>query len=833
MTSTVWPTGLNGREEWAEYFSLRRSAEPHVHQIEPTNHCPYSCVMCPRSQKMTRATGFMSLQLYRQVIDEIATFAEPVRSREIELFHFGESLLHPEIDAMVAYAVERQLKVSLSVNAPHLTPAITERLLAAGLPRLIISLDGSDQESYQQIRGPAADFAKAVANISYLAKRISDTSVALEASRRIIRMNATEALLDDFRRQWEGSGLPVEVRPFFPWSEAELAPLGIVEKYPPGMVCPFPWQYLVVQWDGTVVPCCRDYNGVNSIGNVREQSLREIWHGPRLREFYRQHRSGEYGGNDFCRRCMAIFSTPPRSAQRDSDAGCLTMAALWKGAVTKYPERPLVSWRGDGGVISYGDAAELVDRVAGRLWHEGIRPGDFLGLVCAAHPEALFLVWAAWQIGAAVGCIDHRLPQDRMAEMLKRLAPKLIFCDSERAAVGAVAKRLPVVFDALADQPATDLATFSSWLEGGATCRDWERIAPGESDPAVVLFTSGTTGAPRGVVLSQGAIARSGQLMAQTYLWRPDDLVLSLGELSTMSGLRIPLAAVPHAGCSFLLATETDRAHASAIADCLSQGGVSILATTPALVRQFVQHQNRLATDGESRLRQVLCTGSALAPEWGDRFEQQFNIPLYNYYGLTETAGICIGARPGEVSPRGSIGVPLGCTVRVTDPAGKPLATGELGELWIKTPNLMLGYLDDATATGAVVDAGWFKTGDLACLGIRGEVYVLDRLGDAIKDDRGDFMMLTEIDQALESHPLVVEAGVCGVHHAEAGRQLVALVVAREARHLGPDQLNELRDHVSGRLGPLRTPEVIRQVGSLPRGVSGKLLRRDLLELLK
>src|SRR6185369_15970913 len=146
MSIRQLPSALSSRSGWSEYLESKRSAEPFVHQIEPTNHCPYSCLMCPRSRHMTRPLGFMEMAVFRKVIDEIASFSEPVRSREIELFHFGESLLHPQLHEMVEYATERGLKTALSVNAPELTPERAERLLAARPARLIVSLDGHDRQ---------------------------------------------------------------------------------------------------------------------------------------------------------------------------------------------------------------------------------------------------------------------------------------------------------------------------------------------------------------------------------------------------------------------------------------------------------------------------------------------------------------------------------------------------------------------------------------------------------------------------------------------------------------------------------------------------------------
>lgn len=304
-----FPSSLKSRAGWAELLELKRTAEPHVHQIEPTNSCPYSCVMCPRPVRMERGVGFMEMDLYRKIIDEISGFSEPVRKKEIELFHFGESLLHPAIAEMAGYASGKGLNITLSVNAPELTPPILHKLIESGPLRIIISFDGYDEESYRAIRGQGADYEKASANLEYAAGLVKKGLPRTKMSLRIIRLNRNSARIEDFRKRYEATGLPVEIREFFPWTEKELVTLGMVRKYPPFMPCPFPWQYLVVQWDGAVVPCCRDYNGVNPMGNANLSTLKEIWNSARYAAFREEHCTGDYGANAFCKGCMEIFYT--------------------------------------------------------------------------------------------------------------------------------------------------------------------------------------------------------------------------------------------------------------------------------------------------------------------------------------------------------------------------------------------------------------------------------------------------------------------------------------------------------------------------------------------
>jgi radical SAM protein with 4Fe4S-binding SPASM domain len=302
------PSCLHSRKGWAQLFELQRSPEPHLHQIEPTNHCPYSCIMCPRAKFMVRPQGFMDFDLYQKVISEVAGYAAPVRNQEIELFHFGESLLHPQIAAMVGYASRKRLKTVLSVNAPELSPEIAEGLLRNQPHKIIISLDGFDDESYRKIRGENADYQKAVQRIDAFIQLYSRYCQATQLQVRMIRLHMNENHTDEFISTWEKKGIHVELRDFFPWTRKDMVGLGRFEQYPPYMPCPFPWKYLVVQWNGDVVPCCRDYNGVNKLGNVNDESLQEIWNG----SAYKAFRDGMASGaleSSLCAECMAIYYT--------------------------------------------------------------------------------------------------------------------------------------------------------------------------------------------------------------------------------------------------------------------------------------------------------------------------------------------------------------------------------------------------------------------------------------------------------------------------------------------------------------------------------------------
>lgn len=312
--NTPLPKALKNRTGWSRLFEQYRSAIPHIHQIEPTNLCSYNCIMCPRSEEMTRSVGYMETAVYDKIISELSGYPEEIKNKDIELFHFGESLYHPDIIEMVAKASFAGLKPVLSLNPAILTEEHIKHLPRANPAKLILSLDSLDPERYKLIRGEAADLDKAMTNTEALLQQCKkyDTDIVI----RMIVMDCNADEQDAFQKYWQKRDVRVELRNFFPWNKKSLQKLGSYEKYPAGMVCPFPWQYMVVHWNGDVVPCCRDHSGALVLGNVKEKSLQEIWASDDYSRFRQMMAEGR-DLNPMCNECMDLYSE--QSGERESE----------------------------------------------------------------------------------------------------------------------------------------------------------------------------------------------------------------------------------------------------------------------------------------------------------------------------------------------------------------------------------------------------------------------------------------------------------------------------------------------------------------------------------
>ena len=284
-----------------------------VFNIELTNRCPMRCVMCPRTTSMQRGQGVMDFGLFRRVVDELVRVNPAyIRGHPVWLHHFGESLLHPEVGAFLGYAVERGIHACLSLNPLLLTETIAERVLGARPRLLYVSLDGHDEESFARIRGVRNAYRTSRRRFLRFLEIKQRMGVDTEVVLSMIDFGLNRASIEIARSHWERvEGVDrFLVKAFTRWDGSAaavnaLSPAAVEDarqtRAAP-VACAFPWERMTVLWDGTVVPCCNDYDGKLPLGDLREATLEEVWNGPRMRAL-----RGEFLGNvvrnPLCREC--------------------------------------------------------------------------------------------------------------------------------------------------------------------------------------------------------------------------------------------------------------------------------------------------------------------------------------------------------------------------------------------------------------------------------------------------------------------------------------------------------------------------------------------------
>lgn len=295
---------LNGRAE-------RNVGElPKIEQIELTNRCPYTCQMCPRTEHMDRSLGDMSLDLFASIMDQVQG-----HTRFCALHHFGESLLHRGLPDAVKIALDRGVRTGLSCNPPSLKPKRAQALLEAGLANMVLSLDSLDPEAYRLVRGTAARVDLAESNLRELVRLRDagghDTNLTLQ----MISMWANQSEAERFLKFAADVGVDraVVIRlERWDFDDTVVAELGEHTSAGYTAPCNRPWQSVAILWDGRVVPCCHDYNGEMVLGDLRRESLEEIWDKPVSRTFRDKNFDAA-----ICGKCAFSESFRERRRQRE------------------------------------------------------------------------------------------------------------------------------------------------------------------------------------------------------------------------------------------------------------------------------------------------------------------------------------------------------------------------------------------------------------------------------------------------------------------------------------------------------------------------------------
>lgn len=255
---------------------------PFVDQVELTNICPFKCPFCPRGVegKMKRPTGMMDFALFERLLDQL--HPDQAKWRQMELHHLGESLVHPEIDRFVAACSSRGLGTELSCNPSMLRNDLPRRLIDAGIRRLVISIDGVDDETSTKIRGPAARYEKIERHLEELLAYASQVALPPKIVIQMIDLSANAHQHQAFLARWGRTGLPF-VRAYVKDLDGPDPWTGKPSARPVSYLCGYPWRSVVVLWDGRVVPCCRDSDAALVLGDLTKQTLEEIWQGEEVR----------------------------------------------------------------------------------------------------------------------------------------------------------------------------------------------------------------------------------------------------------------------------------------------------------------------------------------------------------------------------------------------------------------------------------------------------------------------------------------------------------------------------------------------------------------------
>lgn len=466
------------------------------------------------------------------------------------------------------------------------------------------------------------------------------------------------------------------------------------------------------------------------------------------------------------------------------------------------PER--VALVSEGCPVTFQELAARARRVATWLGDQGVGPGDRIALHVRRGVRFVELLHGAALCGASLLPLNLRLAVPEQRFQLRDAGAKLLVHD------GSLAPELS------GQREARALALPAKLPETHA-CFEPERVAPDEI--LALVYTSGTTGTPKGAELSHAGFFWSALAHALHLGTRPSDRWLACLPLFHVGGLALLVRSVLY-GVAVVI---HDRFDAELVSRALDEDGISHVSLVPTMLARVLEARGR--KPAPSSLHCVLLGGGPASPALLEQARKQ-GFPLVPTYGLTEaTSQVATGSPHAPLSPSDGGLQPLpGIAVRITRDDGFPARPGEAGEIQVRGPTLMRGYHRRPAETAHALHGGWLHTGDIGVLAADGTLRVLDRRSDLIVSG-GENVYPAEIEEALESHPQVAEAGVSAVPDPRFGRRPAAWVVPRAGCTPSAEQL---RSWCRARLAGYKVPVAVRLVAELPRNASGKLQRARL-----
>jgi long-chain acyl-CoA synthetase len=491
----------------------------------------------------------------------------------------------------------------------------------------------------------------------------------------------------------------------------------------------------------------------------------------------------------------------------------LNLASIVADSAERSPDAPAIRL---GEVeLDYKDLDDGSTRIAALLRDKGLQRGDRVGVMLPNVPQFPIAYYGVLRAGGIVVPMNVLLKRREIAFYLEDSGAKLLLAwhgfagEAADGTVDAGAEMIEV-------EPSAFAATLAE-LEPSPDVVDTD-----EDDTAVILYTSGTTGKPKGAELTHANLSRNAEISSRTTCEvAAGDVVLGALPLFHSFGQTVGMNASLRVGACLTLVPKFDPGETL---ETIQRDEVTHFYGVPTMFGALLHHPERGRFDTSS-LRTCITGGASMPVEVLRGFEEAFGCVVLEGYGLSETSPVASSNHPDMERKPGSIGTPIeGVEMRVVDEEGKPVEQGEVGEIVIRGHNVMKGYWQRPDATEETMRGGWFHSGDMARTDEEGYFYIVDRKKDMII--RGGYNVYPrEVEEVLYEHPKIREAAVLGVPHDEWGEEIGAAVVLHEGEELSPEEVSA---YVKERIAAYKYPRLVWFLDDLPKGPTGKILKREI-----
>jgi long-chain acyl-CoA synthetase len=501
-----------------------------------------------------------------------------------------------------------------------------------------------------------------------------------------------------------------------------------------------------------------------------------------------------------------------------------TLHELLESRVAAASDKYFLFSEADGRRYTFAEFDAAVNRAARLLESHGIGKSDAVSLLMPNSAEYVIAYFACWKLGAIAGPINS---------LLKAHETEFVISDSEAKALLVHSDFLPAI-----ESIRKDLSTLQVVIqfddEAAATKDFIDDLSISSStnlsvsdinldSEAIIIYTSGTTGKPKGCLLTHGNLIANARQISEWLGFTKDDRLLSVMPLFHMNAVSVTTMAALYAGGSTVV---SPKFSASRFWRIVSDFQVTSFGSVATMLSMLLSTYPEGVPEGlkTDQLRFAMCGSAPVPAEVLKRFEETFNCLVIEGYGLSESTCRSTFNPPDERRRAGSCGMAIGNEMKVVDEEDREVANGELGEIVLRGENILKGYYKNEDATATAFRAGWFHTGDIGYRDDDGFFYIVDRKSDMIIRG-GENIYPREIDEVLYQHPAVAAAATIGIPDQLYGEEVAAFVVLKDASGATEE---DLINFCTERLADYKCPKSIRTVKDIPKGPTGKLLKREL-----